>query len=141
MDKRHFDVKVFNPFAKSNQKLVLASCFTHHEQQKKRDYKQRVLEIENGSSTPLVFSTTSGMGRLASIFYSRLAKMLSEKRHQPFSTTMGWLHCHFSFSLLQSSILCVRGSRSNQNVISQFPIYRPLIWPSMNHVLLFTKLA
>ena len=79
MDKRHFDVKVFNPFAKSNQKLVLASCFTHHERQKKRDYKQRVLEIENGSFTPLVFSTTSGMGRLASIFYSRLAKMLSDK--------------------------------------------------------------
>ena len=68
--KAFFDVKVFNPFAKSNQKFALASCFTHHERQKKRAYEQRVLEIENGSFTPLVFSTTGGMGRLASIFYS-----------------------------------------------------------------------
>lgn len=89
--KAFFDVKVFNPFAKSNQKFALASCFTHHERQKKRAYEQRVLEIENGSFTPLVFSTTGGMGRLASIFYSRLAMMLSEKKQQPFSATMGWL--------------------------------------------------
>ena len=83
-----FDAKVFNTFAKSKQKFALASCFTRHERQK-RAYEQRVLEIENGSFTPLVLSTTSDMGRLASIFYSRLAKMLSEKRQQPFSTTMG----------------------------------------------------
>ena len=69
------DVNMLNPFAKSNQKFALASCFTHHERQKKRAYEQRVLEIENGPFTPLVFSTTDGMGRLASIFYSRLAKM------------------------------------------------------------------
>ena len=123
MDKRHFfDVKVFNPFAKFNQKFALASCFTHHERQKKRAYEQRVVEVENGSFTPLVFSTTGGMGKLASIFYSRLAMMLSEKRQQPFSTTTGWLRCQLSFSLLRSSILCIRGSRSSHHVIPRFPI-------------------
>ena len=56
-------------------------------------YEQRVVEVENGSFTPLVFSATGGMGRLVSIFYSRLAMMLSEKRQQPFSSMMGWLRC------------------------------------------------
>ena len=120
--KAFFGVKVFNPFAKSNQKFALASCFTHHERQKKRAYEQRVVEVENGSFTPLVFSTTGGMGRLASIFYSRLAMMLSEKRQQPISSTMGWLRCQLSFSLLRSSILCIRGSRSSHHVIPRFPI-------------------
>ena len=74
-------------------------------------------EVEHGSFTPLVFSTTRGMGRLASIFYSRLALLLVEKRHQPCATTMGWLRCLLSFSLLRSSILCIRGTRSNRNYI------------------------
>ena len=104
-------------------KFALASCFTHHERQKKRAYEQRVVEVENGSFTPLIFST---MGRLASIFYSRLAMMLSEKRQQPFSSTMGWLRCQLSFSFLRSSILCIRGSRSSHHVIPRFPIFTDL---------------
>ena len=115
--KAFFDVKVFNPYAKSNQKFTLASCFSHYEKSKKRAYEQRIVEVEHGSFTPLVFSTTRGMGRLASIFYSRLALLLAEKRHQPYATTMGWLRCLLSFSLLRSSILCIRGTRSNQNYI------------------------
>ena len=54
-----------------------------HEQEKKRAYNQRVLEVENGVFTPLVFSTSSGMGREASEFYKRLADRLSEKRDNP----------------------------------------------------------
>ena len=79
------------------------------------------IEVEHGSFTPLVFSTTGGMGRQSTIFYSRLASLLARKRHQPYSTTMGWLRCHLSFSLLRSSILCIRGSRSSRHVIPRFP--------------------
>ena len=119
--KAFFDVKVFNPFAKSNQRFSLAACFSHHEKSKKRAYEQRIIEVEHGSFTPLVFSTTGGMGRQSTIFYSRLASLLARKRHQPYSTTMGWLRCHLSFSLLRSSILCIRGSRSSRHVIPRFP--------------------
>ena len=115
------DVKVFNPFAKSNQRFSLAACFSHHEKSKKRAYEQRIIEVEHGSFTPLVFSTTGGMGRQSTIFYSRLASLLARKRHQPYSTTMGWLRCHLSFLLLRSSILCIRGSRSSRHVIPRFP--------------------
>ena len=125
--KAFFDVKVFNPYAKSNQKFALASCFRHHENIKKRSYEQRVIEVEHGLFTPLVFSTTGGMGRQASIFYSRLASLLAEKRHQPNGTTMGWLRCHLSFSLLRSTILCIRGSQSSHNVIPQLPAFIDLV--------------
>ena len=120
--KAFFDIKVFNPFAKFNQKFALPSCYTHHEKSKRRMYEQRIIEVEHGSFTPLVFSTTGGMGRLATIFYKRLASMLADKRQQPYATTMGWLRCQLSFSLLRSTILCPRGSRSRHNYIPRLPI-------------------
>ena len=76
-------------------------------------YEQRILEIEHGSFTPLVFSTTGGMGKLAQTFYRRLASMLSEKRNTNYSVTLGWLRCQISFSLLRWVIICIRGAQSN----------------------------
>ena len=72
-----FDVKV-----PSNRKFSLASCYKHHKQIKKRQYKQRINEVEHGSFTPLIFSSTGGMDRLADIFYRRLAALLADKKHQ-----------------------------------------------------------
>ena len=107
----YFDENVFNPYAKSNRKFSLvASCFTHHEKSKKRSYEQRIIEVEHGSSTPLVFSASGSMGRSAAIFYRRLAAQLAEKRNEPYPVTMGWLRCHISFSLVRLAILCIRGT-------------------------------
>ena len=94
----------------------LTQQYLVHEQEKKRAYNQRVLEVENGVFTPLVFSTSSGMGREASKFYKRLADHLSVKRDKPYSMTMGWLHCCLNFALLCLAILCIRrGSRSSKH--------------------------
>ena len=91
------------------------TAIPRHEQEKKRAYNQRVLEVENGMLTPLVFSTSSGIGREDSEFYKRLADRLSVKRDKPYSMTMGWLRCCLNFALLHSAILCIRGSRSSKH--------------------------
>ena len=80
---------------------------------KKREYGQRIREIEHGVFTPLVLSTTGGMGREATTFYRRLADMTALKRQQPYSTVMRWLRCRLSFASLRASIMCIRGSRSS----------------------------
>ena len=49
----------------------IQSLYRRHEQEKKREYGDRVREIEQASFTPLVFATTGGMGREASIFLSQ----------------------------------------------------------------------
>ena len=108
-----FDITVFNPNVQSNQMFALTSCYRHHKKRKKRVYEQRVVEIEHGSFTPLVFSTTGGMGPLADIFYRRLAALISTKRDQPYSTMIAWLRSHLSFSLIRSAVMCLRGSRSS----------------------------
>ena len=51
-----FDVRVFNPGAPSNHLFMSAYC--SHEREKRRQYEQRVREIEHGHFSPLVFTTT-----------------------------------------------------------------------------------
>ena len=77
--KTYFDVRVFNPLAPSNRNQAPASVYRKHELEKKRAYQQRIQEVEHSSFTPLVLSATGGMGNEATIFYKRLASLLSQK--------------------------------------------------------------
>ena len=108
-EKAFLDVRVFNPCAQSNRQVSLPSAYRRHEQEKKRQYEQRVQEVEHSIFTPLVMSTTRGMGRAATIFFKRLASFLSEKRKISYSKTMCWIRCHLSFALLRASIMSIRG--------------------------------
>ena len=114
LEKTYLDVRIFNPLASSNRHYSLATCYTKHEREKKRTYEQRVREIEHASFTPLVLSSTGGMGREATTFYKRMASLLSVKWNNPYSKTLNWLRCRLSFSLLRSSILAIRGARSSR---------------------------
>ena len=53
-----FDVRVCHPNAESYRDLDLDQIFKQHENEKKRQYSSRVLEVEQATFTPLVFSTT-----------------------------------------------------------------------------------
>ena len=87
------------------------TCYRKHENIKKRAYEQRVREVEHGSFTPLVFSSTGGI-KAASACYKRLASLITAKRDTSYSSTMSWIKCRLSFSLLRSSIQCIRGAHS-----------------------------
>ena len=78
-----FDVQVFNPFAQSYRNTSLAQCYRQNEMEKRRAYDERVREIKHGSFSPLVFSTTGGMGPTASVVYKRIASMVAENRKNP----------------------------------------------------------
>ena len=107
-----FDVRVFHPLAQSYRNTRLPAVYRQHEMAKKRAYGDRVRQVEHGCFTPLVFSTSGGMGREATVVYKRLANLLSISRNEPYSVIMGWLRCRISFALLRSSLSCIRGTRS-----------------------------
>jgi len=73
--------------------LCMDLCFRQHDGEKKQAYEQHVCEVEKGSFTPLVFTTSGGMGKAAKITYKHLASLLSVKRKQLYSLVMGWLQC------------------------------------------------
>ena len=112
-ERAYFDVCVFNPLAPSNRQ-PLAACYRKHENIKKRAYEQRVCEIEHSSFTPIVLSLTGRLGKAANLCYKRLASMIAAKQDLPYSSTISWICCLLSFSLLRSAIQCIRGARSSR---------------------------
>ena len=111
-EKAFVDVRVFNPCAQSNRRSPLASMYRRHEQEKKRKYEERVREVECATFSPLVMSTTGGMGRAATTFYKRLA---SKKKNTEYTQTMNWIPCRLSFALLRASIMSIREPRSSRH--------------------------
>jgi len=139
-----YDVRVFNPCAPSCRGTQMDACYRRHEREKCRAYEQRVREVEWGSFTPLVFSTSGGMGRAATVTYKRLVSLLATKPELPYSVVMGWLRCRLSFSLLRSAVMCLRGSRSarshvpcNSMDIAVHEGRIPLVGWTTNHAALF----
>ena len=102
-----FDVRVFYPNTFSNRSTVVSSIYRRHEQAKKREYGQRVHDVEHGMFTPLVLSSNGGRGKEATTFYKCLTDMIAQKRQHPYSTVMGWLRCRLSFASLKSYIMCI----------------------------------
>ena len=99
-ERNFIDVRIFNPHTPSNRNSDLATCYRKHERSKKRAYEQRVREVEHTSFTPLVLSASGGMAWEATNFYKNLASKLAMKWNQSYSTTISWLHCRLTFSLL-----------------------------------------
>ena len=95
-----FDVRVFLPNVPSNRSMTTTAACRKHESIKKREYAQHVREVEHGVFTPLVLSTTGGMGCEAATFYKRLADRISTKEQKPYSAVMGWIRCCLSFPIL-----------------------------------------
>ena len=112
-ERAFLDVRVFNPYTPSNQRSSLQACYRNHENAKKRAYNHRIREVEHGTFTPLIFSCTSGMGHVAVTTYKRLAALIAAKKDEPYSATMGWIRCCFSFSFLRTVVMCLRGARSS----------------------------
>ena len=107
-----FDLRVFYPNACRSLNKSLQHCHTINENEKKRAYNERVLQVDHDTFTPLVFSIYGSMGRECHKFYSRLSDLLSEKRNLPKSVVANWVRSKVCFALLKSSLLCLCSSRS-----------------------------
>ena len=107
----YFDIRVFYPHASSYLRKDISSLYSSIEMTKKREYGDRILNVERGTFTPLVFASSGGMGLEASAALKNLALRTSEKRGESYSTTMRLLRCRVSFCLMRSAHVCLRGSR------------------------------
>ena len=98
--------------AESYKEKDTKAIFCQNENEKKRTYLDRVLNIEHGTFTPLIFGTNGGSGKEACDFLRILANKMSEKGGEPYATITAWLRAKLSFEILKSALLCIRGSRT-----------------------------
>ena len=73
-------VRVCHANAESYKDLEPQQIYRMLENEKKRLYSRRVLDIEHGTFTPLVFTTTGGMGKECLTYHSRLAELIAIKK-------------------------------------------------------------
>ena len=69
------------------------------------------MKVEQGTFTPLVFSSSGGMAPECRVFFKRLSSLISEKRKEAYSVVASWVKTKLSFALLRSAVLCIRGTR------------------------------
>ena len=74
-----FDVRVTHVNSKTNQGKPTAAIFKEQESEKKRKYQQRVLEVEMGSFTAIIFGTNGGMGEECKVFMKHSAEKSAGK--------------------------------------------------------------
>ena len=86
-----FDVRVTHVNSRSNQDKSTDKIFEGQEKEKKRQYNQRVIDVEHGTFTPLVFGTNGGFGKECEIFIAKLAEKLSFKSDESYASVITWL--------------------------------------------------
>ena len=100
----------------SYKELSPKQIYKLHEDEKKRKYASRIIEVENGTFTPLVFTTTGGLSQECQRYHSRLTKLISSKKQEEYATTITWIRTKVSFAILRTALVCLRGTRSRRRM-------------------------
>ena len=114
MDKAFFDIRIFHPGAESNKHLTPENMYAKHENEKKRAYNARVIDVEKASFTPLVFSTSGGMGVEANKLNKRLASLIAIKRDILYSDAVSFIRKRLRFTILKTTLIALRGFKGKQ---------------------------
>ena len=77
-----------------------------HEREKKRQYNRRIMNIGNGTFTPLVFSVNGGMGKECSMYHKHIAEKISTKTEERYEKVLSMIRCKLSFIILRACLMC-----------------------------------
>ena len=111
-----FDVKITNADADSQARQPLNTLLKKHEREKKRLYNDRIMNIEGGSFTPLIFTIKGVMGPECAVYHKHLADRIAEKTGEHYNKVITYIRTKLSFIVLRSALLCIRGSRTSSKV-------------------------
>ena len=114
-----FDVRVLHPNAPSYRDTSMETLYKTHEQEKMRKYNSRVITVEKGTFTPLVYTTFGGWSPQAASYHKRLAELISKKRNEEYHHVMNHIRTKVRFSLLRSVLVAVRGERGRKTAAPQ----------------------
>ena len=109
------DLRITHPNCQSSANKTIDQIYSQHENEKKREYNARVLEVEKGSFTPMVFLTTGGAGPEANKHHKRIARLIANKRREEYSEVMAYIRRRVSFNLLKSTLTAIRGIRGKKS--------------------------
>ena len=98
--------------------MPVAKILSKHEQDKNRNYNRRIMNVEHGTFTQLVFSVTAGEGTETSTFRRHLASKIALKKDERYEDVVDFVRCKLSFLILRSVLTCIRGSHPYDKLLS-----------------------
>ena len=107
----YFDIGVTNINSESQKHLPIKTILMKHEKEKKRSYNSRIMNVEHGTFTPLVFSVLGAEGPETSTFHRYIATKIASKTEERYEKVLSLIRCKLSFLILKSALMCIRGSR------------------------------
>ena len=107
----YFDIRVTNINSESQKHLPIKTILMKHEKEKKRSYNSRIMDVEHGTFTPLVFSVLGAEGPETSTFHRYIATKIASKTEETYEKVLSLIRCKLSFLILKSALMCIRGSR------------------------------
>ena len=107
---------VTHPTAQSDLPKKMNQLYSECEKYKKRKYLDRIIHTERGTLTPLIFSTTGGMGPECTRFNKRLAELIVLKNGETYSDVMRHVRTRLRFALLRATLIAIRGYRGKSGV-------------------------
>ena len=107
-----FDVRMTNTNSESPRHLTSEKIFIKHEREKKRQYNNRIMDVEHSTFTPLVFSVDGGMPKECLKFHKFVTEKIANKSGRRYENVLSIIKYKLSFLILRASVICVRGSRS-----------------------------
>ena len=105
------DVRVFNPLAPTYRSSTQKAIYRRLENEKKSKYAERIIEIEKGTFTPLVFSTLGGAGMEAERFLKRLIELHANKKRCDRMKVANLIQTKLAFCILRATVLCICGAK------------------------------
>ena len=107
-----FEFRVYYPFASSYLNQKPSKLHRRFENARRREYLQRIQEVDDGDFTPMVVSSSGGMGPQMQIALKFLSRKIADKQNEDYTKVMSVMRCKFSFAMARSALICLRGSRS-----------------------------
>ena len=104
------DARVTDTDAPSYLSSTPPKIIARQEKEKKKKYLEACLE-ERRHFSPYVADCYGSLGEEAKAVNQRLARLLAEKWHAPYSSTCGFVNARVSVALVRAVHRCLRGSR------------------------------
>ena len=120
--RNFFDVRVSNLNSPAYKDKTPQKVYEIQEREKKRDYNQRVIQVEKGTFTPLIFSTTGGMGPEATKYHKRVAQLISKKKKEEYADVLKHIRTRLRFSILRGVVIAIRGDRGRKKRRQSCPV-------------------
>ena len=114
-EKSFLDIRVSHPNADTYMSKPLSDVYSVNEMEKKNEYGDRVRNCERGTFSPMIFTTTGGMGPECERVNKRIAELLAKKKNEQYQFVISYIRTRLRFALLRATLIAIRGVRGKKD--------------------------